>query len=218
MIADFLLPNDFTMTDAFSRLDSHDSHSRRERTATDVSVSSDSTLVDDNDVSSLPCHRAMKGQLTPPLTPASGDLVKPAPQQPAPSTVIHPDTPDDIAEDACLELNERKARSAVRYAIRNCAQLDAYRVRSVVGFGSNGVVLAARHNHQDVAVKIIYKASAAENPASCIAPTAEPTLPNEIAILEVLAKEAPHPNVLAYHTHWDDALHYYLSPPSRFAS
>ncbi|KAJ3158338.1 hypothetical protein HK101_001349 [Irineochytrium annulatum] len=126
--------------------------------------------------------------------------------------VLYHDTPAEVAHDASLEPNERKARVAVRHAIRNCAALDRYHVRRVIGFGSNGVVLAARHHHQDVAVKIIYKSSSASSTSTSVAATSAPasTLPNEIAILEVIAKEAPHPNVLAYHTHFEDDRHFYL--------
>ncbi|KAJ3329627.1 hypothetical protein HDU76_007524 [Blyttiomyces sp. JEL0837] len=117
---------------------------------------------------------------------------------------------------------ERWARVAVRWAIMTCERLDDCKVLGIVGYGSNGVVLSARHKTNPsaplLAVKIIYKyfqkpsnnASSAANTSSSAATASIPdpsstssssstntTVPREISILCHLTKfRPPHPNVM----------------------
>ncbi|KAJ3125713.1 hypothetical protein HK101_005886 [Irineochytrium annulatum] len=110
------------------------------------------------------------------------------------------DTPDELARDAHLEPNERRARAAVRHALRNSRHMDDFAVTAIVGFGSNGVVLSALFHSRPVAIKIIYK-----TPNTTATP-----VPNEIAILEAISRDCPHPNILSHLRSWDDSRNHYL--------
>ncbi|KAJ3133407.1 hypothetical protein HK101_004462 [Irineochytrium annulatum] len=78
--------------------------------------------------------------------------------------------------------------------------MDEYAVTAIVGFGSNGVVLSALLHARPVAIKIIYKT----------ANTTATPVPNEVAILEAISRDCPHPHILAHIRSWDDARHHYL--------
>ncbi|KAJ3206575.1 hypothetical protein HDU67_008089 [Dinochytrium kinnereticum] len=121
------------------------------------------------------------------------------------------DSAEDARSDAGLDTNERRARVAVRHALRNSRFLDRFRIDAIVGFGSNGVVLRAtpinqplappnsNNKHQQMAVKIIYRST---NPHA--------TKPNEIVLLDLITRTLPHPNVLSHVADWEDSKHYYL--------
>ncbi|KAJ3194892.1 Serine/threonine-protein kinase pim-3 [Irineochytrium annulatum] len=143
--------------------------------------------------------------LAPVHAPASVDL----PLPPA-AAVPCATTPDDDASDAKLDFYEITARKAVRYAVRNCPELEAFQIHRVVGFGANGVVLGALFGPQPVAIKITYKRQGGL------------ATPREIVILRYLARTAPHANVLKHLADWEDSRHHYLvtrlyssSPPPR---
>ncbi|KAJ3101211.1 Checkpoint kinase 2 [Phlyctochytrium planicorne] len=118
------------------------------------------------------------------------------------------DSPKDLHEDAMVpDANERFARVAVRYALRNSRQMDAFRIHAIIGFGSNGVVLAASSAADPMAssakptlaIKIIYRWT---NPAV--------TEPNETKVLSLISATGPHPNILTHLAHWQDSQHFYL--------
>ncbi|KAJ3289890.1 hypothetical protein HDU76_007466 [Blyttiomyces sp. JEL0837] len=59
-----------------------------------------------------------------------------------------------------MPTNEKKSRRALYFALTTSSLLDSYVIDRVVGFGSNGTVLAGRCGHNleyKVAIKIIYK-------------------------------------------------------------
>ncbi|KAJ3192115.1 hypothetical protein HK101_007041 [Irineochytrium annulatum] len=122
-----------------------------------------------------------------------------------------PDTPEDIAADADLTANEKLARSAVRHAVRNCPHLaTSYAVETVIGFGSNGVVLRARPLNRpaapSIALKIIHRASWSPEDD-------EGDEPQEVSVLRWLAQEdaaRPHPGLPRYIDSWDDGHQHYL--------
>ncbi|KAJ3129427.1 hypothetical protein HK100_008647 [Physocladia obscura] len=103
--------------------------------------------------------------------------------------------------------SESKARVAVAYAFAySPAQLlMKYSIRRVIGFGSNGAVLAAVLNENiPVAIKIIYKKR-----ATSIKPLTE--IPSEIEILKHLnANSNNNGAILKYIEDWQDKNHFYL--------
>ncbi|KAJ3129939.1 hypothetical protein HK100_008335 [Physocladia obscura] len=103
--------------------------------------------------------------------------------------------------------SENKARVAIAHAFaQSPAQLLVkYSIRRVIGFGSNGVVLAAVLNETTpVAIKIIYK----KNP-SYIKPSTE--IPSEIEILKHLNANSDITGaILEYIEDWQDKSHFYL--------
>ncbi|KAJ3095661.1 hypothetical protein HDU96_001098 [Phlyctochytrium bullatum] len=129
-----------------------------------------------------------------------------------PSAPLHVDSEDDLRSDAGLDTNERRARAAVRHALRNAKLLDRFKVDAIVGFGSNGVVLratplqplASHPTVHQVAVKIIYRSSSASATAS------GSHKPNEITLLDLITRSSPHPNLLSHLLDWEDAKHFYL--------
>ncbi|KAJ3088181.1 hypothetical protein HK100_008129 [Physocladia obscura] len=103
--------------------------------------------------------------------------------------------------------SENKARVAVAHAFaQSPAQLLVkYSIRRVIGFGSNGVVLAAVLNETTpVAIKIIYKKHAFATKLSS-------EIPSEIEILKNLnANSKNNGAILKYIADWQDANHFYL--------
>ncbi|KAJ3082201.1 hypothetical protein HDU99_003355 [Rhizoclosmatium hyalinum] len=106
---------------------------------------------------------------------------------------------------------EERARQALRQALEGSTILDSYSIVKVIGFGANGVVLAAETINylgsvEQVAVKLIYKA-----PASVYrpAPTNNDKIPSEIKILRAMATE-PHPGLLRYINDFQDEKNFYL--------
>ncbi|KAJ1548824.1 hypothetical protein HK405_014514 [Cladochytrium tenue] len=142
----------------------------------------------------------------------------------------------DAASDAATisDRNTRRARAAVRHALRTGGRLDAYLVDQIIGYGSNGAVLSARATERAepatpagaaVAIKIIYKAAglgsssvsasassmAAETAAAAAAAEAGCRLvPSEVAVLEELSRECPHHGLLRAYESWEDARQHYL--------
>ncbi|KAJ3195339.1 Chk1 protein kinase [Irineochytrium annulatum] len=120
---------------------------------------------------------------------------------------------DGIYRSQGMEENERRARIAIRHAFRTNQRLkESYMPLSVLGYGSNGVVLLA-HVMGDparrVALKIIYR-SRQFPPTDVPSTTTQPAIPNEIHLLRLLARDAPHPNVLLHLDDFSDARHHYL--------
>ncbi|KAJ3328912.1 hypothetical protein HDU76_009051 [Blyttiomyces sp. JEL0837] len=111
----------------------------------------------------------------------------------------------EIAADrhANLPVNEVKARSAVRFALRTSRKMDHFHVDRVMGFGANGVVLSAtahKNPSLKVAIKIIYK----DRSGSI-------QVPNEITILRFLSSDSnAHPYIIRRLADWQDDRHYYL--------
>ncbi|KAJ3205478.1 hypothetical protein HDU82_005171 [Entophlyctis luteolus] len=105
--------------------------------------------------------------------------------------------------------SESKARLAVAraFALSSSKLLNTYRVARIVGFGSNGAVLAATLNTKPVAIKIIYKAKVSSN--------VQP-VPSEIEVLKQLnsvsgaATAAAQTNLLRYVDDWQDSHHFYM--------
>ncbi|KAI9344326.1 kinase-like domain-containing protein [Obelidium mucronatum] len=119
------------------------------------------------------------------------------------------------ATSSCLspppQTTEEKARRALSHAIKHTGALDQYVLHRVIGFGANGVVLAAEQlsdtgKFEPVAIKLIYKPSANRN---CPVPTSSDNVPNEIKILRAMALN-PHPGLLRYITDYQDTRNYYL--------
>ncbi|TPX67306.1 hypothetical protein CcCBS67573_g07536 [Chytriomyces confervae] len=102
---------------------------------------------------------------------------------------------------------EAKARAAVVNAFVNSPVelTTVFQVKSIIGFGSNGVVLAAKNMTLEgapatVAIKIIYKAEPSLN-----APT-----PSEIDAFRTLSGTFNIPLITQYVADWQDANHFYL--------
>ncbi|KAJ3389682.1 hypothetical protein HDU84_008480 [Entophlyctis sp. JEL0112] len=115
-----------------------------------------------------------------------------------------------------------KARAAVANAFaasgeRLCRGDACYRVAAVIGFGTNGAVLAATTSATDssqprraVAVKIIYRASKCEAAESALLPP-----PHEVQILHELRRHCLCDRVCScgrvqFLDSWQDCYHYYL--------
>ncbi|KAI9355625.1 kinase-like domain-containing protein [Zopfochytrium polystomum] len=117
----------------------------------------------------------------------------------------------DAASDAAFsDHNTIKARKAVRYALRTSPRLDPFRVDRILGYGSNGAVVAGHvaATGQPVAIKLIYKSAASAASASR---THDDALPREIELVQLLAAEPfSHPNLLHAHDAWQDDRHFYL--------
>ncbi|KAJ3087989.1 hypothetical protein HK100_008188, partial [Physocladia obscura] len=97
--------------------------------------------------------------------------------------------------------SDHKARLAVINAFTHSPEqlLSKYLVRRIIGFGSNGVVLAALLNMQTpVAIKIIYKQKNRHSKPS----------PDIEALKHLNTLNCP--NVLKYIDDWQDAFHFYL--------
>ncbi|KAJ3143946.1 hypothetical protein HK101_002934 [Irineochytrium annulatum] len=114
----------------------------------------------------------------------------------------HMDTREDrIADARCGSHNERRARAAIRFAVRNSQGLSLrYRVDSLIGFGSNGVVLVVtalrgKAGDEPLALKIIYKKATAAN--------------GEVELLANLTAN-PHPNLLHLVDAWEDSANHYV--------
>ncbi|KAJ3191246.1 hypothetical protein HK101_007938 [Irineochytrium annulatum] len=119
---------------------------------------------------------------------------------------------DGIYRSQGMDENERRARIAIRHAFRTNRRLkESYMPLSVLGYGSNGVVLLA-HVMGDpayrVALKIIYRSR--QFPPIDVPATTHPAVPNEIHLLRLLARDAPHPNVLLHLDDFSDARHHHL--------
>ncbi|KAJ3342879.1 Serine/threonine-protein kinase dclk3 [Entophlyctis luteolus] len=100
--------------------------------------------------------------------------------------------------------SEQKARVAVAqaFALSPAKLLVTYSVKRIIGFGSNGVVLAATLNGEPVAIKIIYKTKAALKTAQ---------IPSEICVLKQLTgTNGSCSRLLKYIDDWQDSSHFYL--------
>ncbi|KAI8613404.1 kinase-like domain-containing protein [Chytriomyces sp. MP71] len=106
---------------------------------------------------------------------------------------------------------EQKARVAIWYALAHTTSLDGFLLNQVVGFGANGVVIAAETTHPDkgtfhpVAIKLIYKPKSKRIPA-----TLTDTPPNEILALRAIGDTSPHPSILRYVSDHQDLQNFYL--------
>ncbi|KAJ3342877.1 hypothetical protein HDU83_005919 [Entophlyctis luteolus] len=102
--------------------------------------------------------------------------------------------------------SESKARIAVAkaFGLSSSKLLGTYNVIRIVGFGSNGAVLAGTLDAKAVAIKIIYKARASAKVQR---------VPSEIAVLKQLnsiSTTSPESNLLRYVDDWQDSHHFYL--------
>ncbi|KAJ3205479.1 hypothetical protein HDU82_005173 [Entophlyctis luteolus] len=98
--------------------------------------------------------------------------------------------------------SEEKARLAVVQAFENSPEtfLCTYSVKRIIGFGSNGVVLAALMGNLPVAIKVIYKGRKAS----------QSTAPSEIQVLKHLTVDRGESHLLKYVDDWQDSHHFYL--------
>ncbi|KAI9324059.1 kinase-like domain-containing protein [Zopfochytrium polystomum] len=132
----------------------------------------------------------------------------------APESARMLEVADEAADADLTDANTLKARKAVRFAIRSCPRLDAFRIDRILGYGSNGVVVSGQVGGRNVehpflpngcavAIKIIYKGP---SHIGSIQPT-----PNEIGILTLLASNPlSHSNLLHAYDAWQDERHHYL--------
>ncbi|KAJ3205481.1 Serine/threonine-protein kinase 33 [Entophlyctis luteolus] len=101
--------------------------------------------------------------------------------------------------------HESKARIAVvqAFAESPAKMMGTYCVKRIIGFGSNGVVLAASFKKSPVAIKIIYKAQAAVTHTGLAA---------EVEAAKYLASSSSESSshLLKYVDDWKDARHFYL--------
>ncbi|KAI8609686.1 kinase-like domain-containing protein [Chytriomyces sp. MP71] len=103
--------------------------------------------------------------------------------------------------------SEDKARVAVMQSFANSPDyfLRRFMPRRVLGYGSNGVCIAAidlqSPSQTPVAIKVIYKAHAGLTAKE---------IPAEVAILEDLSAACPNASIVQYRTHWSDTYHHYL--------
>ncbi|ORY46848.1 kinase-like protein [Rhizoclosmatium globosum] len=100
--------------------------------------------------------------------------------------------------------SEEKARVAVATAFKLSPHklVRSFAVKRIIGFGSNGVVLAATLNAAPVAIKIIYKNKVSFNDA----------IPPEIEVLKYInsASATRNSHILHYVEDWQDENHFYL--------
>ncbi|KAI8833657.1 kinase-like domain-containing protein [Chytriomyces cf. hyalinus JEL632] len=99
--------------------------------------------------------------------------------------------------------SDTKARTAVRNAFTHSpAKMHrVYSIARVIGFGSNGVVLAARAaNGTPVAIKIIYKEFAGKMGGAL----------SEIEVLKYLSRAGHSAHLLNMVDHWEDSHHNYI--------
>ncbi|KAJ3117661.1 MAP kinase kinase (MEK) [Physocladia obscura] len=94
--------------------------------------------------------------------------------------------------------SEQKARKALIHAIAHAGPLENYVFHKVIGFGANGVVIAAERytataKFEPVAIKLIYKIAKNDS-----------TPPNEIKVLRAVAND-PHRYLLGYIEDFQDA-------------
>ncbi|KAI9353772.1 kinase-like domain-containing protein [Obelidium mucronatum] len=97
--------------------------------------------------------------------------------------------------------SEAKARISIVQAFNHSAShlIDCYSIKKIIGFGSNGVVLAAlTTSGLPCAIKIIYK----------LRPSVHTPIPPEISVLKLLATNGKH--TLRYLEDWEDVNHFYL--------
>ncbi|KAJ3391705.1 hypothetical protein HDU84_005467 [Entophlyctis sp. JEL0112] len=112
--------------------------------------------------------------------------------------------------------SEHKARLAVvnAFARSTSKLLNTYRVIRIVGFGSNGAVLAATTaDCGPVAIKIIYKARASAISASYSKPQSlHQRVPSEIEVIKEFGapEYSEESNLLRYVDDWQDENHFYL--------
>ncbi|KAJ3118268.1 hypothetical protein HK100_000641 [Physocladia obscura] len=107
--------------------------------------------------------------------------------------------------------SENKARVAVTqsFALSPYKMLVEYKVARIVGFGSNGVVLAAScvASSTPVAIKVIYKSRASSKYIKN---------PNEVDVLKFVNQQIEQTNqnepsnIITYIEDWQDANHFYL--------
>ncbi|KAJ3227250.1 hypothetical protein HDU78_010086 [Chytriomyces hyalinus] len=119
-----------------------------------------------------------------------------------------------VKRDQPVLTTEQKARNAINNALTYTPSLDGYTLHSVIGFGANGVVIAAEQPTPQgasipVAIKIIYKPKNGPKHPS----TASDPIPNEILTLRAIARASnhkQHPTLLRYISDHQDAFHFYL--------
>ncbi|KAJ3194552.1 hypothetical protein HK101_002504 [Irineochytrium annulatum] len=103
----------------------------------------------------------------------------------------------DASPRSRLQRNEYRARHAVAQAICTSQLLGKrYKISHILGFGSNGVILAARPagKRDRVAIKMIYKTGRWKDGA----------IPSEVGVLDYLSTTHPHPNIIQLNAAWED--------------
>ncbi|KAJ3016900.1 UNVERIFIED_CONTAM: hypothetical protein HDU68_011954 [Siphonaria sp. JEL0065] len=98
---------------------------------------------------------------------------------------------------------EQRARVAVVLSFINSPrEFSNYRVQSIIGYGTNGVVMSALNESGSiVAIKVIYKQSPG---------TFHSSIPSEIRSVKELNNHVQGEHILKYIHDWQDASHFYL--------
>ncbi|KAI8616690.1 kinase-like domain-containing protein [Chytriomyces sp. MP71] len=98
--------------------------------------------------------------------------------------------------------SEEKAKSAILHFVRSCPNASKFKPLSVLGFGSNGVVLSVLdQSSQELALKIIYKAREGHD--------SEPTLA-EVENLKQISSQDSSNIILKHVLDFQDSCHWYL--------
>ncbi|KAJ3123177.1 Calcium-dependent protein kinase 4 [Physocladia obscura] len=109
----------------------------------------------------------------------------------------------DLYKGLCSESKVRRALpNAFSSSITAKKLTMDYKIAGIVGYGSNGVVLAVCDSKMNpMAVKIIYKTHQSGTPVD---------KPHEIFILETLTRQGISPQILQFHESWQDEFHHYM--------
>jgi serine/threonine protein kinase len=102
----------------------------------------------------------------------------------------------EIAQDQYKPYCEKKAKEAIRHAIKTNSRItNDYIITACLGWGGNGTVLAAfsHQRQQMVAIKIIYRRNEQKTPSE----------------LEWLSK-LRHLHILKHYEHFEDSFYFYL--------
>ncbi|KAJ3089355.1 hypothetical protein HDU96_003788, partial [Phlyctochytrium bullatum] len=132
--------------------------------------------------------------------------------------VFHEDDADDIKGDEGLPSIEKRARCAVRLAVRNGELCDRYDIEAILGFGTFGVVLRARPRENEgsgepvapVAIKLAYKYSdLGTKPLDLLSEELHGSQ-QEVNILEKATKPFSNANVVNLLHTWEDEHFYFI--------
>ncbi|KAJ3126991.1 hypothetical protein HK100_009986 [Physocladia obscura] len=109
----------------------------------------------------------------------------------------------DLYKGLCSESKVRQALpNAFSSSITAKKLTSDYKIAGIVGYGSNGVVLAVYDKKMNpMAVKIIYKTHQSSITVD---------RPHEIFILEILTRQGVSPQILQFHESWQDEFHHYM--------
>ncbi|KAJ3086950.1 Ribosomal protein S6 kinase alpha-5, partial [Phlyctochytrium bullatum] len=145
---------------------------------------------------------------------AQAPAPEPSHAEPEPNLIL--DSEDDELADAKLDFDERRARYAVRLAVRNGKFSESFTLEAVLGFGSYGVAVLARPKvpipdwgMRPVVVKLAYKWKYMTTEPPMLDRDFRSTGP-EVEMLQLANKNSGHPNILKFLKTWEDAFHTYI--------